>query len=63
MPPDLNATVAVTMLTPLDQPERAWCGPCALPSALSWQVVFEAGGAFSIRTLTLCADCGTEDWT
>lgn len=54
--------VRVEMLTPLEEPDRGWCTPCLLPSVLSWQVVFEVGTDFTIRTVSVCVECGTEDW-
>lgn len=60
--PVVVVPVRVEMLTPLEQPDRGWCTPCLLPSTLTWQVVFEVGTDFTIRTVSVCEECGTEDW-
>lgn len=54
--------IRAEMLTPLEQPDRGWCAPCALPSTLTWQVAFEVGTDFTVRTVSVCTECGTEDW-
>ena len=64
--PAAEIRVSVTMLTPTEKPERGWCEPCALPSALIWHVAIEADGRLlgdKLTTLRLCADCGAESWT
>lgn len=50
----------VVTLTPLDQPDRGWCPRCNVPSTLEWQVVFELGSDFDVRTVSVCTDCGEE---
>ena len=54
--------ITVEMLTPLEEPERDTCPDCNLPSLLRWHVVFEVATDFLIRAVTLCVDCGREDW-
>ena len=59
-------TLNVTTLTPVDQPERAWCEACRLPSLLVWHVAIEADGNLlgnKLTTLRICTDCGSESWT
>lgn len=54
--------VLAEMLTPLEEPATGWCEPCGLPSTLTWQVAFEVGPDFTVRTVSVCTDCGDEDW-
>jgi hypothetical protein len=57
--------VAVTTITPLEEPECGWCEPCALPSLLVWLVAFEANDRLlddRLVPLTVCTECGAESW-
>ena len=61
-----DLALTVTTLTPLEEPERGWCDPCAKPSLLRWHLSIEADGRLlgdALTALTICTDCGRENWT
>lgn len=63
--PRTDVAVTITTLTPLEQPERGWCEPCAMPSLLTWLVAFEANDRLlddRLVPLTVCTECGAESW-
>lgn len=58
-----RVTVRAEPMTPVAASATGWCPTCLLPSRMTWEVMFEAGAAFSMRSYSLCTGCGVEDWT
>ena len=42
----------------VDKTTGVWCDTCALPSALTFTLCTQIGEHFTLRTWTVCEDCG-----
>lgn len=50
--------VLTVRLTPMGDPTPGvWCGPCALPSAMTLPVGLSIGGSLSLVTFGWCSEC------